>query len=99
MSSARDYFPDLIDKYYEMIKVIDEKAENFFKVKNRELILVAIGTAIGNENVIRFHAQRAMQNGSSKEELRTVAVMPLPIVGLTNCNKAIAIIDAIENNK
>jgi alkylhydroperoxidase/carboxymuconolactone decarboxylase family protein YurZ len=95
MSTLKDHFPEVMDGYYEMIGRIDKRLDSQIDVKNREFILVAVGIATGNENVIRFHAKRSMENGATRDELKSIALAPLPIIGITNCNKAIGIIDQI----
>ena len=73
MANIQDYFPEIIGNYLNTIKEIDNAVEDLFDMITREVILVAIGTAIGNENVIKMHCLKALKHGASKEALRAKA--------------------------
>ncbi|MBD3216483.1 MAG: hypothetical protein GF311_27970 [Candidatus Lokiarchaeota archaeon] len=98
MNSLQEKYPFVMEKYYEVIHSIDAEIGKCFDVQTREILLVAIGAAIGNENVVRFHAKRAMDNGASDAQLSCAALMPLPIVGQTNCRKSLDIIREVAES-
>ncbi len=63
--------------------------------KTRALIKLAISTGARLEGAVHSHARKALKTGCTKEEMRHVALLSLPTIGLPSMMAALSWIDDI----
>ncbi|MCH7962904.1 MAG: carboxymuconolactone decarboxylase family protein [Bacteroidetes bacterium] len=63
--------------------------------KTRALIKLAISTGAQLEGAVHSHVRKAINVGASKEEIRQVALLALPTIGLPSMMAALSWIDDI----
>ena len=63
--------------------------------KTRALIKLAISTGARFEGAVHSHTRKALKAGASPEELRHVAMLSLPTIGLPSMMAALSWIDDI----
>ena len=63
--------------------------------KTRALIKLAISTGARLEGAVHSHVRKAVNAGVSKEEMRQVALLALPTIGLPSMMAALSWIDDI----
>jgi alkylhydroperoxidase/carboxymuconolactone decarboxylase family protein YurZ len=67
--------------------------------KTRALIKLAISTGARLEGAVHSHVRKAVKVGASKEEMRQVALLALPTIGLPSMMASLSWIDdIIEEN-
>jgi alkylhydroperoxidase/carboxymuconolactone decarboxylase family protein YurZ len=67
--------------------------------KTRALIKLAISTGARLEGAVHSHVRKAVSAGASKEEMRQVAILALPTIGLPSMMASLSWIDdIIEEN-
>ncbi|MFZ6033982.1 MAG: carboxymuconolactone decarboxylase family protein [Melioribacter sp.] len=67
--------------------------------KTRALIKLAISTGARLEGAVHSHARKALKAGCAPEEMRQVALLSLPTIGLPSMMAALSWIDDILENK
>jgi alkylhydroperoxidase/carboxymuconolactone decarboxylase family protein YurZ len=68
--------------------------------KTRALIKLAVSTGARLEGAVHSHARKALNTGCRPEEMRHVALLSLPTIGLPSMMAALSWIDDIlEENK
>jgi AhpD family alkylhydroperoxidase len=67
--------------------------------KTRALIKLAISTGARLEGAVHSHARKALKAGCTAEEMRQVALLSLPTIGLPSMMAALSWIDDIIENK
>jgi alkylhydroperoxidase/carboxymuconolactone decarboxylase family protein YurZ len=72
--------PELSAKYGELVDV--QRSLKGLDSKTKQLINIAIQTAIRNSRGVRFHSMMARQEGASREEVIGAVVMNLHLSGL-----------------
>jgi AhpD family alkylhydroperoxidase len=93
----KEDYADVAD-YYESMGDAVHKAGPLDD-KTRALIKLAISTGARLEGAVHSHTRKAVKSGASKEELRQVALLSLPTIGLPSMMAALSWIDdIIENN-
>ncbi len=63
--------------------------------KTRALIKLAISTGARLEGAVHSHVRKAIKSGATKEEMRHVALLSLPTIGLPSMMAALSWIDDI----
>ncbi len=63
--------------------------------KTRALIKLAISTGAGLEGAVHSHTRKALEVGVSKEELKEIAILAIPTIGLPPSMAALSWIDDI----
>jgi len=63
--------------------------------KTRALIKLAISTGARLEGAVHSHTRKALKVGASPEELRQVALLSLPTIGLPSMMAALSWIDDV----
>ena len=63
--------------------------------KTRALIKLAISTGARLEGAVHSHARKAVKAGAGKEEMRQVALLALPTIGLPSMMAALSWIDDV----
>ena len=86
-------FPDVIKAYETMGETVHQAGP--LDEKTRALIKVAISTGARLEGAVHSHTRKALAAGASKEELRHVALLSLPTIGLPSMMAAFSWIDDI----
>lgn len=79
--------PDVLDAYFNMIKVLESRCPLDPKV--RELVLIAILTAKESLGGLPVHIERAKKNGATESEILTVIISALPSCGMGTVLKAL----------
>lgn len=67
--------------------------------KTRALIKLAISTGARLEGAVHSHARKALEANCTPEEMRQVALLSLPTIGLPSMMAALSWIDEIIENK
>lgn len=67
--------------------------------KTRALIKLAISTGARLEGAVHSHARKAIKAGCASEEMRQVALLSLPTIGLPSMMAALSWIDDILTGK
>ena len=72
--------PELAERFNNLVEV--QRSLNGLDQKTKQLINIAIQTAIRNPEGVRFHTIMAHRAGATKEEIVGAVVMNLHITGL-----------------
>jgi len=96
MKFKADY-PEVLNAYEQMGDAVHKAGP--LDDKTRALIKLAISTGARLEGAVHSHTRKAVKSGASKEELRQVALLSLPTIGLPSMMAAISWIDDIIENK
>lgn len=65
--------------------------------RTKQLILLALQTTQGSRRALRRHVPRALQNGSTHDEVIDAICLALPVAGLTRVTEALsAVADLLE---
>ncbi|NHZ87354.1 MAG: carboxymuconolactone decarboxylase family protein [Planctomycetia bacterium] len=67
--------------------------------KTRALIKLAISSGARLEGAVHSHTRKAVKAGATKEEIRHVALLSLPTIGLPSMMAALSWIDDIIEEK
>jgi 4-carboxymuconolactone decarboxylase len=86
-------FPDVAKSYEEMGKAVHEAGP--LDEKTRALIKLAISTGARFEGAVHSHTRKALKSGCTKEELRHVAMLSLPTIGLPSMMAALSWVDEV----
>ena len=86
-------FPDVAKSYEEMGKAVHEAGP--LDEKTRALIKLAISTGARFEGAVHSHTRKALKAGCTKEELRHVAMLSLPTIGLPSMMAALSWVDEV----
>jgi alkylhydroperoxidase/carboxymuconolactone decarboxylase family protein YurZ len=73
-------FPEIAAKYDQLVDA--QRAQKGLDQKTKQLINIAINTALRNPRGVRFHAMMAKQAGATREEILGAVVMNLHLSGL-----------------
>jgi len=73
-------FPELSERYDALVD--SQRKLKGIDPKTKQLINIAIQTAIRNPRGVRFHAMMAKQEGASRDEVIGAVAMNLHLVGL-----------------
>lgn len=86
-------FPDIAKAYEELGNAVHSVGP--LDEKTRSLIKLAISTGARLEGAVHSHTRKAIAAGCSAEELRHVALLSLPTIGLPSMMAALSWIDDI----
>lgn len=91
-------FPDVAKAYEQMGDAVH--AAGPLDKKTRALIKLAISTGARLEGAVHSHARKAINAGCTADEMRHVALLSLPTIGLPSMMAALSWIEDIveENN-
>ncbi|MEE9449003.1 MAG: carboxymuconolactone decarboxylase family protein [Ignavibacteriaceae bacterium] len=92
MKFKEDY-PDVINAYDQMGDAVHKAGP--LDEKTRALIKLAISTGARLEGAVHSHTRKAIKAGAAKEEIRQVALLSLPTIGLPSMMAALSWIDDI----
>ncbi|GAB4292554.1 MAG: carboxymuconolactone decarboxylase family protein [Ignavibacteriaceae bacterium] len=93
----KDDFPEVAKAYEQMGDAVH--AAGPLNEKTRALIKLAISTGARLEGAVHSHARKAINAGCTAEEMRQVALLSLPTIGLPSMMAALSWIDDIIENK
>ena len=86
-------FPDVIQAYEAMGTAVHQAGP--VDEKTRALIKVAISTGARLEGAVHSHTRKALAAGATREELRHVALLSLPTIGLPSMMAALSWVDDV----
>lgn len=92
-SKFKEDYPEVINAYEAMGKAVHSAGP--LDEKTRALIKLAISTGARLEGAVHSHARKALKAGATKEEMRQVAILALPTIGLPSMMAAFSWIDDI----
>ena len=102
---------DIPKRYRDFTKDYPEVAQYYEKLgdavhtagplddKTRALIKLAISTGARLEGAVHSHTRKAIKSGAKNEELRQVALLSLPTIGLPSMMAALSWINDIIEEK
>ena len=93
---TKDY-PDVAKNYEELGNAVHSAGP--LDDKTRALIKLAISTGARLEGAVHSHTRKAIKSGATNEELRQVALLSLPTIGLPSMMAALSWIDDILEGK
>jgi alkylhydroperoxidase/carboxymuconolactone decarboxylase family protein YurZ len=104
MSQIPKRFQKFTEDYPQVAKAYEElgnavHAAGPLDDKTRALIKLAISTGARLEGAVHSHARKAIKAGCAPEEMRQVALLSLPTVGLPSMMAALNWIDDILEDK
>ena len=73
-------FPEISEKYNALVDA--QRNQKGLDGKTKQLINIAIQTAVRNSRGVKFHAMMAKETGASREEVLGAVVMNLHLTGL-----------------
>jgi alkylhydroperoxidase/carboxymuconolactone decarboxylase family protein YurZ len=73
-------FPELAQKYNQLVDA--QRTQRGLDQKTKQLINIAINTALRNPRGVKFHAIMAKQAGATREETLGAVIMNLHLSGL-----------------
>jgi len=82
-------FPEISEKYNALVDA--QRNQKGLDGKTKQLINIAIQTAVRNPRGVKFHAMMAKDAGASREEVLGAVVMNLHLSGLS------AVLDSIPS--
>ena len=89
----KEDFPEVASAYESMGDAVHKAGP--LDDKTRALIKLAISTGARLEGAVHSHARKAVKAGATKEEMRQVALLALPTIGLPSMMAALSWIDDI----
>lgn len=104
MSKIPKRFKKFTEDYPEVAKAYEELGDAVHSAgpldeKTRALIKLAISTGARLEGAVHSHARKAINAGCSADEMRHVALLSLPTIGLPSMMAALSWIDDIIEEK
>jgi 4-carboxymuconolactone decarboxylase len=96
MKFKEDY-PDVLNAYEQMGDAVHKAGP--LDDKTRALIKLAISTGARLEGAVHSHTRKALKAGCTAEEMRQVALLSLPTIGLPSMMAALSWIDDIVEDK
>jgi 4-carboxymuconolactone decarboxylase len=93
---TKDY-PDVAKYYEELGSAVHSACP--LDDKTRALIKLAISTGARLEGAVHSHTRKAINSGATNDELRHVALLSLPTIGLPSMMAALSWIDDIIGGK
>ena len=104
MADIPKRYQDFTKNYPEVAKHYEELGNAVHNAgplddKTRALIKLAISTGARLEGAAHSHTRKAIKSGATKEELRQVALLSLPTIGLPSMMAALSWIDDIVEEK
>ncbi|MBU6297767.1 MAG: carboxymuconolactone decarboxylase family protein [Alphaproteobacteria bacterium] len=67
-------------------------------VRTRHLVKLALATGAGLEGAVHSHARRALSEGVTGEEIRHIALLAIPTLGLSTAVRAMTWMDDITDS-
>lgn len=100
MSQIPKRYKKFMEDYTQVGKAYEELGDAVHKAgplddKTRSLIKLAISIGARLEGAVHSHARKAVKAGVTKEEMRHVALLSLPTIGLPSMMAALSWIDDI----
>ena len=86
-------FPEVIDAYEKMGRAVH--CSGPLDEKTRALIKLAVSAGARMEGAVHSHTRKAIIAGASHEEIRHVAILSLPTIGLPSMMAALSWIDDV----
>lgn len=86
-------FPEIGNSYEKLGDAVH--AAGPLDEKTRALIKLAVSTGARLEGAVHSHARKALKTGCTKDEMRHVALLSLPTIGLPSMMAALSWIDDI----
>lgn len=104
MSQIPKRFKKFTEDYPEVAKAYEQMGDAVHAAgpldeKTRALIKLAISTGARLEGAVHSHARKAINAGCTADEMRQVALLSLPTIGLPSMMAALSWIDDILNPK
>lgn len=104
MAAVPKRFKKFTQDYPQVAKAYEELGDAVHSAgpldeKTRALIKLAISTGARLEGAVHSHARKALKAGCTPEEMRQVALLSLPTIGLPSMMAALSWIDEIIENK
>jgi alkylhydroperoxidase/carboxymuconolactone decarboxylase family protein YurZ len=92
----RQQFPDIAIAYDELAVKCHEAGP--LDEKTRQLVKLGVAIGLNSEGGVRSHARRALQEGSTPEEVRHAVILAFTTAGFPHMIAAMKWVDeAIEN--
>jgi AhpD family alkylhydroperoxidase len=93
-------FPEVADAYEKLTGAVQNSGP--LDEKTKALIKLAISTGARMEGAVHSHTKKAIKSGASPLEIRQVALLSMPTIGMPNAMAALSwiddILDEIEKN-
>ena len=89
----KEEFPEVVTSYERLGEAVHRSGP--LDAKTRALIKLAISTGARLEGAVHSHTRKAMATGATKEELRQVAILSLPTIGLPAMMASLSWIDDV----
>ncbi|MGE5400695.1 MAG: carboxymuconolactone decarboxylase family protein [Ignavibacteriales bacterium] len=86
-------FPQIAEAYEKLGDAVHSAGP--LDSKTRALIKLAISTGARMEGAVHSHTRKALKAGATREEMRQVALLALPTIGLPNMMAALSWMDDI----
>lgn len=104
MSQIPKRFKQFTEEYPQIAKAYEELGEAVhgagpLNEKTRALIKLAISTGARLEGAVHSHTRKALNAGCMADEMRQVALLSLPTIGLPSMMAALSWIDDILQGK
>ncbi|GMU95582.1 carboxymuconolactone decarboxylase family protein [Ignavibacterium album] len=104
MSQVPKRFQKFTEDYPDVAKAYEQLGDAVHQAgpldeKTRALIKLAISTSARLEGSVHSHTRKALKAGCTAEEMRQVALLSLPTIGLPSMMAALSWIDDIIENK
>jgi AhpD family alkylhydroperoxidase len=86
-------FPEVAEAYEKLGDAVHKAGP--LDEKTRALIKLAVSTGARMEGAVHSHTRKALKSGVTKEEIRQVAMLSMPTIGMPNAMAALSWIDEI----
>lgn len=104
MTDIPKRYQDFTKDYPEVAKYYEKLGDAVHSIgplddKTRALIKLAISTGARLEGAVHSHTRKAIKSGATNEELRQVALLSLPTIGLPSMMAALSWVNDIIEEK
>ena len=90
-------YPDVADAYQKLGQTVHQAGP--LDEKTRALIKIAVSTGARLEGAVHSHTRKALAAGAAPNEIRHVAMLSLPTIGLPSMMAALSWVDDILEEK
>lgn len=90
-----DEYPDVWQAYSALGRACAEAGP--LDARTRRLIKLALAVGVGSEGAVHSHVRRGLEEGASAEELKQVAMLAIPTLGLPGGVAALTWIEDITD--
>lgn len=90
-------FPDIWDAYAQLGELCSEAGP--LDARTRHLVKIALAAGVGSEGALHSHVRRGLAEGLDPDQIRHVALLAIPTLGLPGAVRTMTWIDDVLGAK